>query len=365
MKKLFTLLSLFITLSFFAQDKIYVHTATASNTFGRITIIDHPDLNGNPDAGIVFSNSWGGNFNPHIASLWYNGSNWTIYNEQPDGADMIIGAKFNVYIGDNTNFFTHIATVANQGSSDAYTVIDHAEFNGVNPGPYAVFSRYYNPNAAYNKHNYGFWYDTGIDRRILYAEDGEAIPEGVAFKVLVNGDTNANYIEHQATIDNIDFSFTAIDDPLLNNNPNATFVFSHYWGISGLPDSVVEIDSALGAYYANDIGKWGIYMEDASDMPVGAYFDIIVAPQQFLGINENTLNISIEAYPNPTTDRVTINTDVSINLIEIYDMLGKKIETIEVNNQEIQIDLSEYQTGTYIAKIQSGNTTKSIKLIKQ
>ena len=64
MKKIFTLL-LLISISFiYAQDKTYVHTATADNTNNDITIINHPDLNGNPNAGIVYSHVWNPNGGP-------------------------------------------------------------------------------------------------------------------------------------------------------------------------------------------------------------------------------------------------------------------------------------------------------------
>jgi hypothetical protein len=80
----------------------FVHTTTASNKIDNKTILDHPDLNGNPDAVIITTYNWnpGGRVlgidNPHITGVQYLQAidQWAIFNE--DMTEMPDSASFNV-----------------------------------------------------------------------------------------------------------------------------------------------------------------------------------------------------------------------------------------------------------------------------
>ena len=285
MKFLTTLLLLLIGTVITAQDRIYVHTATVSNTSGNVTYIDHPDLNGNPNAGLVFVHTYNpgggsGTYNNKVTGLWYNGGNsrWAIYNE--DASALTIGSSYNVYIANSSNVITHVASVANQGSAPSLTVIDDVNFNNQNPGPYAVMSNYFNPNSVYNNQNYGFYYETSISRREIYEEGLNPIPNNAAFKILVNGSGNGvQRFTHQSAAGNISGNYTILDHPALNNNPNATFVYSHYYGVNGA-SSNVYLNKTTGVWYTGT--RWAIYNEDLSTMPSGVAFDVIIAPNDNL-----------------------------------------------------------------------------------
>lgn len=368
MKKLFTSMLLFSFLTIVAQDKIYVHTATVNNSFSNFTIIDHPDLNHNPDAGIVFAHVWNPNegpgvYNNNVSGLWYDGASWNIFNEDFD-VDMVIGSSYNVYIADPANVITHISTVANIGSLDLYTVIDDDAFNELNPGPYAVISNYWNPNSVYNNNTYGFWYDSVLERRIIYTEGFNAIPEGAAFKILVNGDeVGVVRFTHIVTTENNISNWSVIDHSSLNGNPNATFVFSHYWGVNGAL-SEVNLDQVLGVWY--DGANWAIYREDITDqIPVGMAFAIILVEQTNVGVDEIALEANVSVQPNPTTDFATISTKDAISSITFYNNLGREILYLEGEGNSMKVDLSEFSLGIYLAKVRVGNAVKTVKLIKQ
>jgi hypothetical protein len=81
----------------------FVHTTTASNKLEYRTLIDHPDLNGNPDAIILITQVWNpdgnaytGVTNPHEVGVQYLTAvnKWAIFNE--DMAEMPDSASFNV-----------------------------------------------------------------------------------------------------------------------------------------------------------------------------------------------------------------------------------------------------------------------------
>ncbi|RZN82964.1 MAG: T9SS type A sorting domain-containing protein, partial [Winogradskyella sp.] len=96
------------------------------------------------------------------------------------------------------------------------------------------------------------------------------------------------------------------------------------------------------------------------------------APGNFtLAANESTFSnndfnlSSIRVYPNPTNDSWNIEgANVTIDTIEVYDILGKRVQTLSPNSQQTAIDASGLKTGLYLAKLYSGNAVRTIKLVK-
>ncbi len=73
-------------------------TATAGSISGHVTTIDHPLLNDNPSAVVLFSPMWEGVYNNHATGIYYSGGRWRIFNQ--DFAAMPANAKFNVLVFD-------------------------------------------------------------------------------------------------------------------------------------------------------------------------------------------------------------------------------------------------------------------------
>ena len=71
-----------------------------------------------------------------------------------------------------------------------------------------------------------------------------------------------------------------------------------------------------------------------------------------LSLEDNAIN-SLKIYPNPATDNVTITASNTINNIEIYSILGKKMMSLEPSNAQLSqtINLSSFATGVYLVKI--------------
>ena len=261
------------------DDTMFIHVATAANISNAASYIDHPDLNANPNAMLVVSHRLG-IYNDKITGLWYNSGNqrWAVFNE--DASPMLVDSQYNVYIkGNIANVIVHIASATNQGSSPSYTVIDEPSING-NPNPFLVLTSYWSPNSVYNNYNYGFWYNSSANRWIIYTEDGTAIPNNAAFMVLIQPYEQGTSImfRHEATPTSNGFysNSTLIDHPLLNNKPNASFVFTHYWGAPGYPSSNVVVDKTMGTWYSSGYNKWVIYTEDQTSMVDNAVFNIVV-----------------------------------------------------------------------------------------
>jgi hypothetical protein len=79
----------------------FIHRATAAITAGDSTTINNSQCNGDPNAILIVTQNWnpggsGGVYNTHHVGVWYNGSNWAIFNE--DGTTMVTNCAYNVLV---------------------------------------------------------------------------------------------------------------------------------------------------------------------------------------------------------------------------------------------------------------------------
>lgn len=80
----------------------FVHKADGNNVTENWTEIDHPDANGNPDAQLFVTQNWNpgggsGKYNNNHVGVYYNGTKWTIFNENK-AINMKLGLSFNVMV---------------------------------------------------------------------------------------------------------------------------------------------------------------------------------------------------------------------------------------------------------------------------
>jgi hypothetical protein len=67
-------------------------------------------------------------------------------------------------------------------------------------------------------------------------------------------------------------------------------------------------------------------------------------------------------YPNPVSDVLYLNTTGQIDSVVIYNMLGQKIQEFTENST---IDMSGLSKGNYLVNVTIGNTSKTIRIVKQ
>jgi hypothetical protein len=82
-----------------------------------------------------------------------------------------------------------------------------------------------------------------------------------------------------------------------------------------------------------------------------------------LGDNDFSQN-EISVYPNPTNGLLNINSTSVIENIEIFDMLGRQLINKSINQTDVELDLSTFQSGVYFIKIESNGSSETRKIIK-
>ena len=84
---------------------------------------------------------------------------------------------------------------------------------------------------------------------------------------------------------------------------------------------------------------------------------------QLLATEDFTADQSVRIFPNPTSDRVNIESDSIIQSVDLFDVNGRILST-RVGNQK-QIDLSAQASGIYFLKVKTADGMKIEKVIKK
>src|SRR5690606_37836811 len=87
----------------------------------------------------------------------------------------------------------------------------------------------------------------------------------------------------------------------------------------------------------------------------------------FANVNE-WISSKFNVYPNPTTNVVNITNseNMLVNQITIYDVTGKQLSTKNFNNEtEIQLNVENLASGTYLLHLQTNQGMAVKKLIKK
>ena len=94
-------------------------------------------------------------------------------------------------------------------------------------------------------------------------------------------------------------------------------------------------------------------------------FDINWIDFEYIGDSmslSETNEINLSLTPNPSSDYLFLNTDLSEFVIEIYDFLGKKVHFSENTNR---INIKDLANGMYLLNIKSGSFSSSKVFIKK
>ena len=112
--------------------------------------------------------------------------------------------------------------------------------------------------------------------------------------------------------------------------------------------------------YTNNTGTNGSVAQGVQQA-----FEILVVTglEQAKGIN-----LSVSAYPNPTTDYLTLSIgefDISNLSYQLYDMNGKLLQNAKITGNQTSIAMGNLVPANYFVKVIQGNKeVKTFKIIK-
>jgi hypothetical protein len=138
---------------------------------------------------------------------------------------------------------------------------------------------------------------------------------------------------------------------VVGNGMIANFKFKTA-GVVGM-DTVIKLNISA-AYKSNANG---------SITPLSSGSVAIVLKEDQVGLKELNARSNVSIFPNPTKKFVTLNSDLSMQKLEICDLNGKVIHTTEVNDKIFQLNMQQFAEGIYFCKIIFKDKTSEVRKI--
>ena len=146
-------------------------------------------------------------------------------------------------------------------------------------------------------------------------------------------------------------------------------------------NGTIDTSFGLNGIYKKDLGNssydYGTQISQQSDGKyiIAGYTSFFCSDRAFgltrISSNQSLNNDAFEnidktvkIYPNPTSSIINIESDFTINSIELYDMQGRNLETRQMNETRTAIDISTKSNGVYFLKIKTDHGSKVMKIIK-
>jgi hypothetical protein len=107
-------------------------------------------------------------------------------------------------------------------------------------------------------------------------------------------------------------------------------------------------------------GEWTLASELFQDFYVDAFIFPII--EGTVGLTEAEVNSLSYVYPNPAKDEVLVASSLSMEKVEIVNMLGQVVYSADVNANSVKVNTAEMGAGNYLVKMytEAGMATKKL-----
>lgn len=73
---------------------------------------------------------------------------------------------------------------------------------------------------------------------------------------------------------------------------------------------------------------------------------------------------SFRYYPNPVNDVLNLSYSENITSVEVLNIVGQRVMSAKFEQANVQLNLSQLASGTYVVKVNTENASKTIKVVK-
>ncbi len=170
------------------------------------------------------------------------------------------------------------------------------------------------------------------------------LPDNTWINVGMSYDTTTGELRWKSDFNNLDAAFTNAANVISGQTPDDFIMISFDGSAAGPP----VVDNAAAHTIIID------------DMEVRAS-----AADSLLSEEDATIEVAdITIFPNPTTDRLNISSDVELTSYSILDFSGRVIKTANLNETST-IDTTSLSTGTYLLQLSNDNGTTTKQFVKK
>jgi len=152
-----------------------------------------------------------------------------------------------------------------------------------------------------------------------------------------------------------------IGNPLVKNDINGFEIYSYnYLSVAEQPllNLQFETDHENNKILVDKPGTYQLTVDYGACKYISNTIEVIKCDEDILGVN-NSEESTMSVYPNPTQGKLYLTNDKDVNSIEVYNMDGHQVLTLNPKN----LDLSPLNNGVYLIKIVSKNLVTTQKII--
>jgi Secretion system C-terminal sorting domain/Copper binding proteins, plastocyanin/azurin family len=139
-----------------------------------------------------------------------------------------------------------------------------------------------------------------------------------------------------------------------------------------LPHSVTSVAGSAETFDSGIItGLGNVYsytftVEGVNDYECVVHSNMFgtITVEQALSIDDK-FAVNVNYFPNPVTRNLTVTSLISLDSYQVYDILGKQVQSGSLSAHVVDVDMSQLKTGVYFVKVQSGQLEKTMKVIKK
>lgn len=126
-------------------------------------------------------------------------------------------------------------------------------------------------------------------------------------------------------------------------------------------NTTLNFEGAVVGDFASVVGLptgWIVSKTEGFGNKVQLMFDPALSAPQFA-------DAKFSYYPNPTRSQLNITAAKNISKVDIFNLLGQKVQSNTVNASQKQLDISSLQNGVYLMEVTIDKTKQSFKVVKQ
>ena len=126
--------------------------------------------------------------------------------------------------------------------------------------------------------------------------------------------------------------------------------------------SWLSIDIAVDLSTMTSFKEFGVTADNLKNQVW--YDNLYIYKGTPLSVSDNEL-LSVTMYPNPTSSRLNISAASTIKNAQIFNVLGKKVMSLDINKNSESIDVSKLASGIYLIKYTIDSAVGTAKFIKE
>lgn len=124
----------------------------------------------------------------------------------------------------------------------------------------------------------------------------------------------------------------------------------------------ISIDVPVNLADFDKLNQFGVTSGNLNNM---AWYDNLYFYRAPTASVDNNQLLGFSMYPNPASNRLNISAKETIQNADIFNVLGKKVMSVNINKTSESIDVSNLNSGIYLVKYNVNGTVGTAKFIKQ